>query len=370
MVGATFISSWNPDSFARMGNLEDGEYYITINHNTLVNPKPYGISEYQVDTPFSQELMEELQQIPEVKEIYTTERTAAIIEYHDEQLEIPIIPITPDNQEEILKTLPVDWTYETLVKQDAMVILGTSVQNEVYHTCPSIGEKVTLRWFDGTEHSIDVLIAGTSEKSMNEGFYLPKETIEKLWGDMDLTASLTLSVPEYEKVGKSVESKLNEILSQHPDLVMETLQEVKASSANTIHNTSVQVYGVSAFVIMFSIFNLTNTLISRISTRRKEFGILESIGMTKKQIKKMLLHESVLLIIPCLIITLVAGTLMGYLLVRILSANGLTYFQYTFPFIPLLIYGICLIITSIIISAICLKIQCRNSLVERIKMAN
>lgn len=62
---------------------------------------------------------------------------------------------------------------------------------------------------------------------------------------------------------------------------METLQEVKASSANMIHNTSVQVYGVSAFVIMFSIFNLTNTLISRISTRRKEFGILESIGMTK-----------------------------------------------------------------------------------------
>ena len=29
---------------------------------------------------------------------------------------------------------------------------------------------------------------------------------------------------------------------------METLQEVKASSANTIHNTSVQVYGVSADV--------------------------------------------------------------------------------------------------------------------------
>ena len=76
---------------------------------------------------------------------------------------------------------------------------------------------------------------------------------------MDLTASLTLSVPEYEKVGKSVVSKLNKILSQHPDLVMETLQEVKTSSANTIHNTGVQVYGISAFVIMFSIFNLTNT---------------------------------------------------------------------------------------------------------------
>ena len=41
------------------------------------------------------------------------------------------IPITPDNQEEILKTFPVDWTYETLVEQDAMVILGTSVQKDL-----------------------------------------------------------------------------------------------------------------------------------------------------------------------------------------------------------------------------------------------
>ena len=37
----------------------------------------------------------------------------------------------------------------------------------------------------------------------------------------------------------------------------------------------------------------------------------------------------------------------SYLLVRILSANGLTYFQYAFPFIPLLIYGVCLIITPV-----------------------
>ncbi|MFQ9128151.1 MAG: hypothetical protein ACLR4Z_16845 [Butyricicoccaceae bacterium] len=106
--------------------------------------------------------MEELQQIPEVKEIMLRRELAAIIEYHDEQLEIPIIPITPDNQEEILKRFLLIGHTKHWVKQDAMVILGTSVQKEVYHACPSIGEKVTLRWFDGAEHSIDILIAGTS----------------------------------------------------------------------------------------------------------------------------------------------------------------------------------------------------------------
>ena len=368
MVGASFISSWNPEAFTRMGNFQNGEYYIALDHNTLINPKAYGISEYQVETPFSQELMEELQKIPEIKEIHVTEKTAAIIEYHDENLEIPIIPITPNNKEEVLKTLPAGWTYETLVRQDAMVILGTNIQEEVYHACPSTGEQVTLRWFDGTEHSKEILIAGTSEKSMNEGFYFPKETIEKLWGDMDLTASLTLSVPEYKKVGKSVENKLNELLSKYPNLVMETLQEVETSSANTIHNTSVQVYGLSVFIILFSIFNLTNTLISRISTRKREFGMLEAIGMTRRQIKKMLLYENALLILPGLIITIIAGSIVGYGLVQLLAVNGLTYFQYIFPIIPLSIYGVCVIVISIAISAICLKIQCRDSLVERIKI--
>lgn len=368
MVGASFISSWNPEAFTRMGNFQNGEYYIALDHNTLINPKAYGISEYQVETPFSQELMEELQKIPEIKEIHVTEKTAAIIEYHDENLEIPIIPITPNNKEEVLKTLPAGWTYETLVRQGAMVILGTNIQEEVYHACPSTGEQVTLRWFDGTEHSKEILIAGTSEKSMNEGFYFPKETIEKLWGDMDLTASLTLSVPEYKKVGKSVENKLNELLSKYPNLVMETLQEVETSSANTIHNTSVQVYGLSVFIILFSIFNLTNTLISRISTRKREFGMLEAIGMTRRQIKKMLLYENALLILPGLIITIIAGSIVGYGLVQLLAVNGLTYFQYIFPIIPLSIYGVCVIVISIAISAICLKIQCRDSLVERIKI--
>lgn len=350
-----------------MGNLENGEYYIAINHNTLVNPKAYGISEYQADTPFPQELIAELEQIPEIQGIHVDKRTAAIIEYENAELEIPIFPITPDNQGEVMKALSPEWTYEALVEQNAMVVLGTSTQEEIYHTCPLTGESVTLRWFDGTKHSTTIPIAGTSDKSLIGGFYLTKETIDKLWGDMDLTASLTLSVPEYEKVGNEVENKLNEILSMHPDLVMETLREEQMTAANTIHNTSVQVYGLAAFVILFSIFTLINTLISRISTRKKEFGMLESIGMTRSQIKKMLLYESVLLIIPNLIITVIVGSLAGYVLIQVLSVNGLTYFQYEFPFIPLALYGFSLIGISVVISAICLEMQCKDSLVERIK---
>ena len=36
---------------------------------------------------------------------------------------------------------------------------------------------------------------------------------------------------------------------------------------------------------------------SSIATRRREFAMLEAIGMTKKQLKKMIMYENILLII-------------------------------------------------------------------------
>ena len=38
VVGVTFLNSWSEEEFARQGNLEQGEFYIGINHNTLIPP--------------------------------------------------------------------------------------------------------------------------------------------------------------------------------------------------------------------------------------------------------------------------------------------------------------------------------------------
>lgn len=366
MIGSTFISSWNPESFIRIGNLEKGEYHIAFNHNTLINPKPYGISEYQINNPFSKKLLKELNSFPEVRKIYINKRTAAIIEYNGINLEIPIVPITSNTKNEVLCSLSSNLTYSDLTKYNSIVILGTDVQNDVYHTCPSAGEYVTLKWFDGNKHSTKVKIAGTTKKSMNEGFYLTNESIKKLWGDMNLISSITISTKNHAP-NTSLEKKLNKILLNYPNLAMETLQENRTTAENTINDIKIKVYGLSIFIILFSVFSLVNTLINRISIRKKEFAILESICMTKKQIKRMLLFESLFLIVPSLIIVLLIGSLLGYILIKLLYLNGLYYFKYVFPIIPFVIYSIFLILISVIISSLCLKFQQRDTLVIRMK---
>ncbi len=367
MVGTTFVSSWNPEAFAREGNLEQGEFYIAFDYNTLITSKPYGISEYQINKPFSDELLSEIENIDGVTAVTKEYRTAGIIEYGDLKMEIPIIPISEENKKEVMDTLGSEWTYEKLAANDAMIILGTDAQTETYHSCPEAGETVTFDWFDGMEHTTTLPIAGSSKWSMNEGYYLTPETIKKFWGDMDVTASLSVKTSDYKHTGTRIENNLIDILSEHSELAMQTLQETLLTTSNIIKNTRMQVYGLASFVILFSVLNLINTLISRISTRRKELAMLESIGMEQKQIKKMLFFESIFLALPNILITGVLGSVAGYILVTALNKNGLSYFQYVFPIVPLILYIVSMAALPVIISSLCLKIQSRSSLVERIR---
>ena len=54
-----------------------------------------------------------------------------------------------------------------------------------------------------------------------------------------------------------------------------------------------------------------NTLITNIVTRKQELAMLESIGMSKGQIRKMLLGESLLLVFVAVAVTMTIGTLVS-----------------------------------------------------------
>ena len=61
-----------------------------------------------------------------------------------------------------------------------------------------------------------------------------------------------------------------------------------------------------------------NTLITNIVTRKQELAMLESIGMSKVQIRRMLLGESLLLVLATVGVTVTIGTLSGYVLSNVL----------------------------------------------------
>ena len=156
------------------------------------------------------------------------------------------------------------------------------------------------------------------------------------------------------------------MIAGYDDLSLFTLREKILEDSGNIRSYQTQIYGLSLFVILFSIFNLLNTLISSFAARKKELSMLESVGMEQKQLHRMLLWESFFLALPNLAFTLPAGSLAGDGFERYMQRSA-GYLHYHFPAAAVLLYIGAMFLLPMLVSFLCLKSQDKTALVERIR---
>ena len=99
----------------------------------------------------------------------------------------------------------------------------------------------------------------------------------------------------------------------------------------------------ACILLMLGIFNFINIIIMNINSRKKELATLEAIGMTKKQLYKLLSLEGIIYFV----ISLVLLTIISKMIVSLFQ-NTLYYFKYHFSFllyflINFILFIICLI---------------------------
>ena len=164
----------------------------------------------------------------------------------------------------------------------------------------------------------------------------------------------------------TVENALNQLIDGNSDLVMETIVE-----SITYYSRNQQLpFGalliVAIIVVCFSLINLVNTTITNFLSRRQEIGMLQAIGLSKKQLIKMLCYEGLIYSVFATLVTLILGTGFGFLSVQVVKTMN-PYFHYSFPWLVVLIYlAILLIVQFILISYTTGNLK-KQSLVEQIR---
>jgi len=100
--------------------------------------------------------------------------------------------------------------------------------------------------------------------------------------------------------------------------------------------------GLSILIAFIGILNYVNMITTSIQIRKREFAILECIGMTEKQIKRMLTFEG--LGYGMISITLVAvfGTLISYLLFQSTNYMQVGFYMPVVPIVSVFIIVLCL----------------------------
>lgn len=213
--------------------------------------------------------------------------------------------------------------------------------------------------------SLDAIYAAGNKKYTPAGFkiFMLTEKMKQLAKDAKLL-SITLQVDEHMK--DQVELALQSITKASSDLVVKSRDDYKAELNGFIRVFETIGYSLSFIIAFIGVLNYVNTMLTSVLTRRNEFAVMESVGMTKKQVKKLLLFEGIISI-------LLTGGLMCTLgmLVIYLVAKGLTdqieFTEFEMTIWPTSIALIILLFLSILVTLIAYRSLSKKTVVERLR---
>ena len=114
-------------------------------------------------------------------------------------------------------------------------------------------------------------------------------------------------------------------------------------------------------------FSLINTLVTNIMTRKQELSVLQSIGMTKRQLNRMVQCEAGLIAAWNIIITFLAGGFLGFMLIRGLNSIGMSYLHWAYPIGFALFYAVIVLIMPAIITKATIYLLQKKPIVERLR---
>ena len=159
------------------------------------------------------------------------------------------------------------------------------------------------------------------------------------------------------------------MVAERAELTLETLADRRVDYAESANQMFGAISGLAVFIMTFSILSMMNTLITNIVTRKQELAMLESIGMSRGQIRSMLLGESLLLALVTVGATMTAGTLCGYVLSNMLYKIGAFYMAFRFPAAYAAVYAGVLAVVPLLITLVSMGSFSKESLVERVRGA-
>lgn len=125
--------------------------------------------------------------------------------------------------------------------------------------------------------------------------------------------------------------------------------------------------GALAFVIaIVGILNFINTMLTSVITRKREFAMLQSIGLTNAQLKKLLLYEGIYYVAFTAILSFTLGSLLSVTAVNAFN-NIVLYFNYRFTLLPFLGTIPVFLVIAFIVPLIAYGFVSKHSIVERLR---
>ena len=136
---------------------------------------------------------------------------------------------------------------------------------------------------------------------------------------------------------------LEQALEPFPNAKAQSRQDFIDSQISGLRSILNILYVLLALSVLISLFGIVNTLVLTVFERTREIGMLRAIGMTRRQVRRMIRHESVI----TALIGAVFGIALGLVLAALLIAR-IDFLVFAFPTTQVIVFAIAAVLVGIV----------------------
>ena len=207
----------------------------------------------------------------------------------------------------------------------------------------------TIPVYFGATGEKELELALLFENNIGQGeIYLPLATFEpNALPTFNVDAQIYVTAEEGADnvaVGKA----LDELVADLPTVQIQNLQEFVEAQTAPINTFLGIVYGLLALAIVIALIGIANTLSLSVLERTRELGLLRAVGMSRRQLRRMIRTEAAIIAVLGTLMGLVIGILFSIALTAAISADSPGLFTYRLPLVQLVVITITAALAGIV----------------------
>ena len=370
MMVATVLSCANPMESAKSSIVGQYEISPIVESGNKEHPE-YEWAEVQKNNPLNEGLKQQIEELDGVERVDVFTALKVSGGPFEEKIGTEFINGVPEEYAEELKKGITEGnvTYEELKSGDKVIL-----DRALLHWYPDIkvGDKLKLNIHDGDntfQKEIEVAAIGEYGTGLTNYncLIMAKEGAEKLTINNSSSYFQVIADKDYDE---ALEASLQAIVDGSGRLQMRTWKNEYDTWENAMQMTRGACYAFIIILAAISIMNLINTMINSVHVRKKELGMMQAIGMSDRQLMKMLQLEGIFYTVGTLIISIGVGSLAGYPLFLYAKRTGMFDIStYHYPVTAAIIIILTLFVIQMLLAIFIAKSVRKDSLIERIRFS-
>ncbi|MGW2598047.1 ABC transporter permease [Streptomyces klenkii] len=203
-----------------------------------------------------------------------------------------------------------------------------------------LGDELTVAMADGRTAGLRVKAITSDDTSINKGgMFLALDTARQYLPADKMPLDMLVLAKASDGRTKEAAAALKASVEQYPQIKVRDQSDYKKLIQDQVGQLLNMIYGLLALAIIVAVLGVVNTLALSVVERTREIGLLRAIGLSRRQMRRMIRLESVVIALFGALLGLGLGMAWGTTSQKLLALQGLGVLDIPWPTITAVFLG-------------------------------